>query len=185
MTYVVFFALLLLITLLGSYLVIENNRRKAVEAKKKLFNARVAEVTKNLKLKLNEFCEAKVLRPKYIARIQMIASNFFVVQPHTDENLLYLERIVESLTSTISSELAKTYVTGERDALTEKLEFFVTDLPQAGIAYNHAFYHEILPSIIKILQSAELSSNGDDYSKAPDTVENSPNETESQQINLA
>ncbi|MEI8603834.1 hypothetical protein [Pseudoalteromonas sp. B160] len=34
MTYVVFFALLLLITLLGSYLMIENNRRKALEAQK-------------------------------------------------------------------------------------------------------------------------------------------------------
>ena len=41
MTYVVFFALLLLITLLATYLKIESNRRKAIEAQKKQFNERV------------------------------------------------------------------------------------------------------------------------------------------------
>ena len=35
MTYVVIFALLLLITLLGVYIRIENNRKKALEIKKK------------------------------------------------------------------------------------------------------------------------------------------------------
>ncbi|KPH59641.1 hypothetical protein HJP15_17145 [Pseudoalteromonas sp. NEC-BIFX-2020_002] len=190
MTYVVFFAILLLITLLGSYLVIENNRRKAVEAKKKLFNARVTEVTNNLKAKLNEFSDAKILRPKYIARTQVIASNFFVVQPHTDENLLYLEGIIESLISTISSELAKTYVTGERDALAEKLDYFVADLPQTGIAYNHGFYREILPSLIKILQSPELQNNdNEDYSNATEQTEItppiSPPKIDTQEINLA
>ncbi|MFK3865673.1 hypothetical protein [Pseudoalteromonas rhizosphaerae] len=172
MTYVVFFALLLLITLLGSYLMIENNRRKALEAQKKLFNNRVKEVTQQLKIKLNEYCDAKIIRPKYIPRIQVIASNFFVVQPHTDENLLYLERINESLISTISSELAKTYVTGERDALAERLDFFVAELPIAGVAYNKTFYHELLPSMIKVLRTDDLSANPEDYVKPLDPETN-------------
>ena len=172
MNYVVFLALLLLITLLGSYLVIENNRRKALAAKKKLFNSRVSEVSANLKFKLNEYCEVKIIRPKYIPRMQVIVSNFFVVQPHTDENLLYLERITESLIGTINSELAKTYVTGERDALAERLDFFVSELPSTGIAYNKTFYHELLPSMIKVLTTSELSANSEDYEKAVDPTNN-------------
>ncbi|TGE81193.1 hypothetical protein C7Y70_12315 [Pseudoalteromonas sp. KS88] len=159
MTYVVFFAILLLITLLGTYLVIENNRRNAREAEKKLFNNRVAEVTSNLKGKLNYFSEAHILRPKYIPRLQVIASNFFVVQPHSDENLLYLERIVESFISTVNSELTKSFVTGERDKLAEQLSLFVAELPYAGIEYNRDFYYEILPSLIKTLESPDIASD--------------------------
>ena len=103
MTYVVFFALLLLITLLASYLKIESNRKKAIEAKKKLFNERVSHVNARLKTKLNELLDAKVIRPKYIPRIQAILSNFFVVQPHTDENLQQLEDIADSTPSSSPS----------------------------------------------------------------------------------
>ena len=185
MTYVVFLALLLLITLLGTYLVIENNRRKAREAEKRQFNNRVIEVTNNLKAKLNEFCAAKIIKPKYIARIQVIASNFFVVQPHTDENLLYLERIVDSLINTVNSELAKTYVTGERGQLSEQLSLFVAELPYGGIEYNRTFYYEILPSLIKTLESAELSGNGDDYITTTDNNNDSAVQNNSIHSNIA
>ncbi|MCQ8877548.1 hypothetical protein NQT69_05855 [Pseudoalteromonas shioyasakiensis] len=184
MTYVVFLALLLLITLLGTYLVIENNRRKAREAEKRLFNNRVIEVTNNLKAKLNEFCEAKIIKPKYIVRIQVIASNFFVVQPHTDENLLYLERIVDSFINTVNSELAKTYVTGERGKLAEQLSLFVAELPYGGIEYNRTFYYEILPSLIKTLESAELSSHGDDYTHPAETNNEISEQHNSANINI-
>ena len=159
MTLVVFFALLLLITLLGTYLIIENNRRKALEAKRKEFNVRVNEVTKQLKAKLNEYIDAKIMRPKYSSRLQLLSSNFFVVQPHTDENLLHLEKVTDSFINTLNSELAKTYVTGERDELAKRIDFFVAELPQAGIAFNKAFYHEILPSLISMLKSSELNSD--------------------------
>lgn len=159
MTLVVFFALLLLITLLGTYLIIENNRRKALEAKKKEFNTRVSEVTNQLKAKLNEYIDAKIMRPKYSSRLQLLTSNFFVVQPHTDENLLHLEKVTDSLINTLNSELAKTYVTGERDELAKRIDFFVAELPQGGIAYNKTFYHEMLPPLISMLKSPELSSD--------------------------
>ena len=76
MTYVVFFALLLLITLLYSYLKIESNRKKAIEARKKLFNERVSHVNSRLKAKLNDLLDAKIIRPKYVPRIQAIVNNF-------------------------------------------------------------------------------------------------------------
>ncbi|MEI8603835.1 hypothetical protein [Pseudoalteromonas sp. B160] len=85
---------------------------------------------------------------------------------------MYLERINESLISTISSELAKTYVTGERDALAERLDFFVAELPIAGVAYNKTFYHELLPSMIKVLRTDDLSANPEDYVKPVDPETN-------------
>lgn len=185
MTYVVFLALLLLITLLGTYLIIENNRRNAREAEKKLFNSRVTEVTNNLKAKLNEFCEAQIIKPKYIPRIQVIASNFFVVQQHSDENLLYLERIIDSFIATVSSELAKTYVTGERDKLAEQLSLFVAELPYGGIEYNRTFYYELLPSLIKMLESAGLSSNAPDYSLSDENTDDPTEQNNNSKINIA
>lgn len=185
MTYVVFLALLLLITLLGTYLIIENNRRNALEAEKRLFNTRVAEVTSNLKSKLNEFCEAKIIKPKYIPRIQVIASNFFVVQPHTDENLLYLERIVDSFITTVSSELAKTYVTGEREKLEDQLSLFVAELPYGGIQYNRTFYYELLPSLLKTLETQALSSHGDDYITSIETSQDLPEQNHNANIKIA
>jgi uncharacterized membrane protein YqjE len=49
MSYIVFLALLLLITLLGCYWMVESNRRKAIEAEKKRFNQRVKEINNEIK----------------------------------------------------------------------------------------------------------------------------------------
>jgi len=148
MTYVVIFALLLLITLLGAYIKVENNRKKALEAKKKLFNDRVAHVNNRLKSKLNNLLEAKVIRPKYVGQIQAIVSNFFVVQPHTEDNLQHLEDLNENLVSTLYSELQKALQSDNIQPLQDSIQYFVSELPQQGILYNKAFYHEILPSLI-------------------------------------
>ena len=148
MTYVVIFALLLLITLLGAYIRVENNRKKALETKKKQFNERVAQVSTRLKAKLNSLLEAKIIRPKYVAQIQAIVTNFFVVQPHTDENLQHLEDISDSLVSTLSIEFQKALQSENAQALQDNIQYFVSELPQQGILYNKAFYHEIFPSLM-------------------------------------
>ncbi|WP_289076969.1 hypothetical protein, partial [uncultured Pseudoalteromonas sp.] len=129
MTYVVIFALLLLITLLGAYIRVENNRKKALETKKKQFNERVAQVSTRLKAKLNSLLEAKIIRPKYVAQIQAIVTNFFVVQPHTDENLQHLEDISDSLVSTLSIEFQKALQSENAQALQDNIQYFVSELP--------------------------------------------------------
>ena len=55
MSYIVFSTLVLLITLLGVYVVIENNRKKAREAEKKMFNDRLKKITSQFKSKTAEF----------------------------------------------------------------------------------------------------------------------------------
>ena len=155
MTYVVFFALLLLITLLATYLKVESNRKKAIEARKKLFNERVSHVNTRLKTKLNELLDAKIIRPKYIPRIQAIVNNFFVVQPHTDENLQQLEDIADLLINTLSNELIKTNQTNIIQPLIDNIQYFVSELPQQGILYNKNFYINTLPPLIALLKTEE------------------------------
>jgi hypothetical protein len=170
MTYVVFFALLLLITLLGSYIIIERNRRRAIETKKKLFNQRVSHVNSRLKLKLNELLDAKVIRPKYIPRIQAILSNFFVVQAHTDENLQKLEDTAYLLTNTLSNELNKTYQSNFIQSLADNIQYFVAELPQQGISYNKNFYQNTLPPLILSIKTEDTAQPTDstDEESIPD-----------------
>ncbi len=155
MTYVVFFALLLLITLLASYLKVESNRKKAIEARKKLFNERVSHVNTRLKTKLNDLLDAKIIRPKYVPRIQAIVNNFFVVQSHTDENLQQLEDIADLLINTLSNELIKTNQTNIIQPLIDNIQYFVSELPQQGILYNKSFYINTLPPLIALLKTEE------------------------------
>ncbi|MEM5511795.1 hypothetical protein WNY79_02720 [Pseudoalteromonas sp. AS84] len=155
MTYVVFFALLLLITLLATYLKVESNRKKAIEARKKLFNERVSHVNTRLKTKLNDLLDAKIIRPKYVPRIQAIVNNFFVVQSHTDENLQQLEDTADLLINTLSNELIKTNQTNIIQPLIDNIQYFVSELPQQGILYNKNFYINTLPPLIALLKTEE------------------------------
>ena len=179
MTYVVFFALLLLITLLASYLKIESNRKKAIEAKKKQFNDRVTQVNSRLKTKLNELVEAHVIAPKFIPRIQVIVSNFFVVQPHTDENLQSLEDTADLLINTLSSEFLKAQQTDTIQVLSDNIKYFVAELPNQGILYNKAFYKEALPNLIGLIKLQDVEPN----KKADDAILESPASQESPQVN--
>ncbi|WMN60263.1 hypothetical protein NI389_02215 [Pseudoalteromonas xiamenensis] len=155
MTMLVLVTLILLIVLLAVYVVIENNRRKAREAEKRAYNERVKEINAHFKLKLAEFVEAKIVRPKYVPKLQSITNNFFVVQHHTEENLHQLERVADLFVNTVGRELQKCYVTKNIDALETQMQYFVAELPSAGIAYNKAFYHEILPALIVLLQTPD------------------------------
>ncbi|MCG9769758.1 hypothetical protein L1D59_14255 [Pseudoalteromonas piscicida] len=155
MAYVVFFTLALLITILSVYLVIENNRRKAREAEKKAFNDRLKGISSNFKLKVAEFVEAKILRPKYAPQINAIVGNFFVVQAHSEENLAQLEKVSELFIYSVTNELNKCRSNGNMDLLAEQLQYFVAELPTAGIAYNRDFYREMLPALIARIQTPD------------------------------
>ncbi|MBQ4799837.1 hypothetical protein J8L73_11970 [Pseudoalteromonas sp. MMG006] len=185
MTYVVFFALLLLITLLASYLKIESNRKKAIEAKKKLFNERVSQVNARLKTKLNELLDAKVIRPKYIPRIQAILSNFFVVQPHTDENLQQLEDIADLLISTLTNELIKINQTNFIQSLIDNVQHFVSELPQQGILYNKQFYTNKLPTLISNIKTEDFSQPTDIENETANTIPLTPDPRFVQEASVA
>ena len=156
MTYVVFFALLLLITLLYSYLKIESNRKKAIEARKKLFNERVSHVNSRLKAKLNDLLD---------------------VQSHTDENLQQLEDTADLLINTLSNELIKTNQTNIIQPLIDNIQYFVSELPQQGILYNKSFYLNTLPPLIGLLKTEDIIQATD---IVDDQIDTSPKTSDTQ-----
>lgn len=159
MTYVVFFAIILLITLLASYLLIESNRKKTLEAKKKRFNERVLNTHIRLKTKLSELAEAGVINNKHLARIQLVVTNFFVVQPYTDENLQKLEDLSALLITTLNEEITKTYTRNSTQQLTVNIQYFIAQLPAQGILFNKTFYYDILPSLIVDITTQEITQD--------------------------
>lgn len=164
MTYVVVLALLLLITLLGSYLLIENNRKKTLKENKRLFNERVASSQKRLKTKLNELHEAKAINIKHLQRIQAIANNYFVVQAHTEENLTNLEALCDQLIHILTEELSKTYRSNDSQAFNDSTKQFVDELPAQGILFNKSFYQQTLPTLLLKLKTEEINQAVDNNS---------------------
>jgi hypothetical protein len=186
-SYIVFFTLILLITLLGVYVVIENNRKKAREAEKKIFNDRLKEITTHFKIRTQEYVDAKILRPKYAPKINAIVSNFFVVQAHTEQNLNQLEQVSAQFTRTVGAELGKCHDVGRLDLLAEQLQYFVAELPTAGIAYNKDFYYEILPALITLIKTPDLpaelqqeDSDADSEESSEEDVQQDINKTQQQ-----
>ncbi|KAF7786583.1 hypothetical protein PRUB_a1195 [Pseudoalteromonas rubra] len=161
MSYVVFVSITLLITILGVYVVIENNRKKAREAEKRVFNERLKEISSHFKSKISEFVNYKLIRPKHAPQFNAIVGNFFVVQAHNDDNLEALERVTDQLLATIGKELNKCRENGNMDLLADQLFMFVSELPSAGLAYNKAFYSEILPALISRIQTPDTPAQAD------------------------
>ncbi|RJE75851.1 hypothetical protein BGP78_16020 [Pseudoalteromonas sp. MSK9-3] len=177
MSYIVFSTLVLLITLLGVYVVIENNRKKAREAEKKVFNDRLKKITSQFKSKTAEFVEAKALRPKYSPKVNAIVGNFFVVQAHTEENLDQLERIAEQFIYCVVSELNKCRENGNLDLLSDQLQYFVAELPTSGISYNKEFYQEILPALIIMIKTPDQGPNSTPSDESTQSNDDTTSET--------
>ncbi|KZN46039.1 hypothetical protein N482_13330 [Pseudoalteromonas luteoviolacea NCIMB 1942] len=136
-------------------MVIENNRQKARDAEKRIFNERVKDITGLYKRKISEYVDCKLIRPKHTPKFNAIVSNFFVVQPHNDENLDRLEKVSELLLMQIGSELNKCRNNDSLELLSEQLFLFAAELPSTGIAYNKAFYTEVLPALISRIQTPD------------------------------
>ncbi|GMM82838.1 hypothetical protein [Pseudoalteromonas sp. MTN2-4] len=180
MNYIIIATIVLLITLLGVYLVIENNRKKAKNAEKQVFNQRHNEVTLHFKTKTSEFVAAGAIASKYSGTINTIVNNFFVVQAHTEDNLNQLERIVELFILTVGEEVHKHREHDTMDTLKDTMTAFAKELPTNGVAYNKDFYYESLPAMITLLKTADIadveSQDKDETDKDSDSDQN--NQTE-------
>ncbi|ATC95259.1 hypothetical protein [Pseudoalteromonas tunicata] len=155
MTYIVFLCVILLIAVFATYTVVENNRKKAEAFKKQQFNDRVKYVTENYKKQISLYAEAKLIRPKHVPMMQAVVNNFFVVQPHSESNLILMEVCLENLTNVLASEMAKSHVTGNKDQLAERILNFVSELP-TGRDFNKIFYEQLLPGLVTSLKSADV-----------------------------
>lgn len=178
MTYLIIATIVLLITLLGVYLVIENNRKKAKNAEKQIFNQRHNEVTLHFKTKTSEFVAAGAIPSKHSGTINTIVNNFFVVQAHTEDNLNQLERIVELFILTVGEEVHKHREKDTMDTLKDTMTAFAKELPSNGVAYNKDFYYESLPAMITLLKTADIADVESEDKDDTDTDPDQNNQTE-------
>lgn len=156
MIYVVLLSVALLITLLATYLVIDNNRKKAEQLQKKIFNERISESSEQLKAHLLLLKDARLIRPMDINTIAQIASNFFVVQAKSDETISFLEQTIESFINCSQKELNKAYMTQDKEPIIEAYSLFMKQLPTSGRDFNHEFY-QYFPSLTAVLVSPEIA----------------------------
>lgn len=156
MTYIVFFTIILLIALLGFFLSIESSKKKAELLKKQMFTDRQNQAIAHFKEQISQYVEAKILRPKHSQNLNAIVSNFFVVQAHNEDNLTILETTIESLITSLNSELAKTNISGNKESIANNILTFINELPRSARDYNNMFYTQILPALIVSLQTPDL-----------------------------
>jgi len=185
MNYIIIATIVLLITLLGVYLVIENNRQKAKNAEKQIFNQRHNEVTLHFKTKTSEFVAAGALPSKYSGTVNAIVNNFFVVQAHSEDNLNQLERIVELFILTVGEEVHKHREKDTMDSLKDTLTAFAKELPTNGVAYNRDFYFESLPAMITLLKTADIADIDDKEDGNSERDEGEHNQSETNKLAAA
>ncbi|RZQ52164.1 hypothetical protein C1E23_15485 [Pseudoalteromonas phenolica] len=180
MNYIIIATTVLLITLLGVYLVLENNRKKAKCAEKLLFNQRHSEVVEHFKHNVSDFVSVGALPSNHSCIINCIVGNFFVVQPHTEDNLNQLERIVELFILTVGEQVHIHRDQDDMDGLQEKLVAFARELPTNGAAYNKDFYHESLPAMITLIKGSNTDKPSESTSE-DDTEQNNDGDNISEQ----
>lgn len=175
MSLIVYLSVILLITLLGTYLVIENNRKKAESAKKAQYQAKYQKLNNALKEQVKLLSDARFIKPKDATSLQSISNHFFVVQTKTEENLQLLEQLVDSLVFVFASEMNKTLITLDKETLTKQLQHFIADLPKSGIGFNQEFYQQQLPAMITLLKTPDVNLGdntelGDNNEQPPELV---------------
>lgn len=165
MNIVVLLSIVLLITLLGTYLVVENNKKKAQQLQKRIYNDRVSSAHTELRKQLLIIKDARLIRPMDVNTIAQLATNFFVVQSKTEENLEQLENLSHSLVVMLQSEVNKTFIGQDSEQLKLNLRDFVNALPKNGRDFNQEFYQTQLPSLVATIATSEFIAQTEEIEK--------------------
>lgn len=157
MTWVVILSILLLITTLAVYKVIDKERQQRLALEKQYNNERITNVSQSLKLNLQEYIALELLTPKQLAALLAITNNFFVVQPRNEQNITYLEFISAELMASFATAQQHAALNNQEAQLEEKINDFINELPTKGVDYNYGFYHDYLPVLLLALTAQNPS----------------------------
>ena len=139
---------LILVSLVGAYLYVEAQRKKAIEESKKAVIIRVASVKDKFKAELKRFVEQEILTIKQHESLYRIANNFFVFQPITDKSIEFCEYSLNNVISAIPNNGPESL---HFDRIQEQIKLFIRALPVQPNDYNGKFYRKDLPKLIKRL----------------------------------
>lgn len=93
-------------------------------------------------------------------RVYGIATNCFVFQPVTDENINYIDTLLKNFSAIITQELLSGDVTPEE--FKKRMTVFTEQLPQENRGYNRGFYHERLPFLMELLKERIVSNDSEE-----------------------
>ena len=135
-----------LVTLIGAYLYVEAQKRKAIKAKKRAIINHVSALKSNFKLALDGHVEQHLLSIKQHQAIYRIANNFFIFQPVTSKSIEFCEFSLNNVISAMPSGGPESI---HFESIQEQINVFVRALPVAPNGYNSNFYRNDLPLFIK------------------------------------
>lgn len=161
MGFVVFLAITLLITLLTTYMVIENNRKKAIALEKKQQNERIEVAANRFKSVVSNLGKLRVVKPRDTNLLQQISSHYFVMQPKNDKTIAQYEQTINLLADVFEQELDKHQLREDKHLFAKNVYLFMAELPKAGHQYTAEFYLHELPSLNHILVTLDEQIESD------------------------
>jgi hypothetical protein len=139
---------LVLVALIGAYVYVEAQKRKAIEEKKKAVILYVATIKDKFKANIKQYVEQDILTIKQYQSLYRIANNFFIFQPITGKSIEFCEH---SLNNVISAIPNSTPDSVHFELVQQQISLFVSSLPVVANGYNASFYRNELPLLIKRL----------------------------------
>lgn len=141
-----------LFSLVGAYVYVEAQKRKAIKEKKKAIIRHVASIKNNFKEEVKRFVEQEVLTINQYKLVYAIANNFFIYQPVTIKSIAFCEHSLNNVISAIQNGGPETIYF---DRVQQQVSVFTAALPVTANGYNRLFYQQTLPKLIDSLVSAK------------------------------
>lgn len=142
---IAYFVVPVFVILAVSYFVVEAQRKKVREQKKKEIIRRVSTIKNSFRSKMKPLVADKVLSPTGQEAVYRIANNFFVFQPVTIENISYCEQLLDRI---VDSMPILNSTGSNLEWAQQRVSLFVRSLPKAASGYSTIFYQRQLPQLI-------------------------------------
>lgn len=159
---IVYMVSLVLAALIGAYVYVETQKRKAIQQKNNAITLSIARIKDKFKEDIKHLVEQDILTLKQYESIYRIANNFFVFQAVTSKSIEFCEHLLNNVISAIPNSGPDSI---HYQLAQEQISLFVRALPATANRYNSSFYRKDLPRLIKnLIDSKESIFKVDDDS---------------------
>lgn len=154
-----YFLLLVVVCLVGAYLYIEAQRKKAIAEQKRAISLRVTKLKSTYKQTLLGFVEEQIITIPQHDVLYRIANNFFIFQPINDQSINNCEFTLNNITGALYNIKPSMPHYPE---IQEQVTAFVAQLPLQARDFNPNFYKVTLPKLVnKFVELKEEINNVD------------------------
>jgi len=176
--------ILLFFLLAMIFFIFENRQKKMIAQNKMTLNLMIDDSKHRYKLDVETLCETLFLSRTHRDKLYIIANNWFVYQPISQENVDNLTITLKRLSLSFGALVSYFTADSENiDFVQERVNKFVNSLPNDSSGFNADFYHSKIERLGKLLEIPQNQST-DINEKLPfaestvstDFTNNSPND---------